>query len=287
MRLRFAYNTNGIQNHRLDDALDLVAEAGYDGVALTLDHHHLDPFAPDLAGRAEKLSNRLEELGLGVVIETGARYLLDPRRKHEPTLVTPDPVARARRIDLLHRAIEVAAILNAEAVSFWAGVPKLGMDLAEAWRWLVEGVAEVVDRAAERDVDAAFEPEPGMLVETVDDYARLVAEVPGLVLALDTGHCLVTGERDPADAVREFSGSLGTVTIEDMRRGEHIHLPFGEGDMAVQEVLGALDEIRFERLICVELSRDSHRAHTMVPKALKYLRWLERRRESEVLGVDG
>ena len=45
-------------------------------------------------------------------------------------------------------------------------------------------------------VVAALEPEPGMLVETVDDWQAL--GIPGLKLALDTGHCLVTGERDPA-----------------------------------------------------------------------------------------
>ena len=36
MTLRFAYNTNGAANHRLDDALHMIADAGYDGVALTL-----------------------------------------------------------------------------------------------------------------------------------------------------------------------------------------------------------------------------------------------------------
>ena len=35
MSLRYAYNTNGAANHRLDDALHLIAGAGYDGVALT------------------------------------------------------------------------------------------------------------------------------------------------------------------------------------------------------------------------------------------------------------
>ena len=61
-----------------------------------------------------------------------------------------------------------------------------------------------------------------MLIETVDDFAAL--DVPGLRLALDTGHCLVTGEREPAAAVREFADRIGTVSIEDMKRGEHIHL---------------------------------------------------------------
>jgi sugar phosphate isomerase/epimerase len=72
--------------------------------------------------------------------------------------------------------------------------------------------------------------------------------------------------------VAEFSDRIGTVAIEDMARGVHVHLPFGEGDMDVPGVLGALDAIGFDRLVCVELSRESHRADLMVPASLKYLR---------------
>jgi D-psicose/D-tagatose/L-ribulose 3-epimerase len=274
--LRLAYNTNGAANHRLDDALALIAEAGYDGVALTLDHHHLDPYARDLTGRAQALAHRLNGLGLGAVIETGARYLLDPRMKHEPTLVSPEPEGRERRLDFLYRCVEVAGTLDAEAVSFWAGVPREGVDRGEARRWLLEGVAKVAERAGDRGVVVALEPEPGMLVETLDDYAAVAKEVPGLKLALDTGHCLVTGERDPAEAVREFAGSTGTVSIEDMRRGVHEHLPFGEGEMDVPAVLSALEETGFGGLVCVELSRESSRAHAAIPEAIAYLKQAER-----------
>ncbi len=271
-RLRFAYNTNGTASHRLDDALSLMAESGYDGVALTLDHHHFDPFEPDCAVRAARLARRLETLRLGSVIETGARYLLDPRAKHEPTLVTRDPAGRARRVDFLCRAVDVAGTLGSEAVSFWAGVPKAGITRAEAQAWLRAGLEEVCRHAERAGVTVALEPEPGMLVETVDDYAALARDLPGLTLALDLGHCLVTGERDPAAAAREFAGSIGTVSIEDMKRGEHVHLAFGEGDMDIPGILDALEEIAFSRLVCVELSRDSHRADTMVPQALRYLK---------------
>lgn len=270
MSLRFAYNTNGAANHRLDDAIDLIAEAGYDGVALTLDIHHLDPFAETWAREAERVASRLERLGLGSVIETGARFLLDPKAKHEPTLVTADAAARARRIGFLKRAIEIGAILKSEAVSFWAGVPKPGVDPAEARHWLRDGLHEVVACARENGVVPCLEPEPGMLIETLDDFAGL--QVEGLCLALDTGHCLVTGEREPAAAVAEFAPRIGTVAIEDMARGAHVHLPFGEGDMDVPGVLDALEGIGFGKLVCVELSRESHRADTMIPKALDYLR---------------
>lgn len=270
MRLRFAFNTNGAANHRLDDALTLIAEAGYDGVALTLDIHHLDPYDPDFLLNVRHFAKRLLALNLGCVVETGARFLLDPRAKHEPTLLSPDPDGRARRIDFLTRALTVVAETGGEAMSFWAGVPKPGVTKDQARGWLIEGVTEIVRIAEAMGVTAALEPEPGMLIETVDDWKAL--GLPGLKLALDTGHCLVTGERDPAAAVREFAAELGTVTIEDMKRGAHVHLPFGEGDMDVRSVLAALQEVEFAKLICVELSRESHRADVMIPASLAALR---------------
>jgi len=271
MNLRYAYNTNGLTSHRLDDALALLADTGYDGVALTLDVGHHDPFAPGLAGRTTALARRLGDLGLGSVVETGARFLLDPRRKHQPTLVSAEPDGRARRVAYLRTCIDVGADLGSEAVSFWAGVPAPGLDRGECWRWLVDGVAQVTEHAEARGVVAAFEPEPGMLVEDCDDWCRLVTEAPGLTLALDTGHCLVSGRWAPADAVRAFAGQLGTVAIEDMPRGRHEHRPPGEGDMDFPAVLGALRDVDYRGLVCLELSRDAHRADTLVPAALTAL----------------
>ena len=55
MSLRLAYVTNGLTGHRLEDALRFLAESGYDGVALTLDHLHFDPYAPAMPARAARL----------------------------------------------------------------------------------------------------------------------------------------------------------------------------------------------------------------------------------------
>ena len=96
--------------------------------------------------------------------------------------------------------------------------------------------------------------------------------MPDLTLALDTGHCLVTQDIDPADAVRRYASRLGTVSLEDMRRGVHVHLPFGEGDMDVPGVLDALDQVGFDRLVCVELSRESPMADKAIPGSIAWLR---------------
>src|SRR5687767_9409336 len=102
------YNTNGLAHHAPEDALRLLAEIGYRSVALTLAHGLLTPFAPNLARRVAEMQDLLEELGLRSVVETGARFLLDPRVKHEPTLVSADLGGRARRVDFLRRVVDIA-----------------------------------------------------------------------------------------------------------------------------------------------------------------------------------
>lgn len=272
MSLRLAYNTNGASSHRLDDAIALIADSGYQGVALTLDHHHLDPFADNWRRHTEELCRRLDDLGLGTVIETGARYLLDPREKHEPTLLHPAPEGRARRVEFLARAIEIASILGSETVSFWAGVPKPEVDRDQAMKWLHDGIALVCDHADEAGVTVSLEPEPGMLVETVADYRMVAERHPSLRLALDTGHCLVTQDIAPDAAIRSHAEAIGTISVEDMKIGDHTHLPFGSGDVDLPAVVGALHDIAFTGLVCVEYSRESPRAHLAIPEAAAALR---------------
>jgi len=275
MQLRYAYNTNGAANHRLSDALNLIADSGYDGVALTLDHHHFDPFEAEFGRRAEQLAKTLSELNLGLVIETGARFLLNPLKKHSPTLISPSAEGRRKRVEFLKLAIDLAKITGAEAVSFWAGAPRAEVSGEQANIYLREGLRQICEYAELKEVCLALEPEPGMLVETVADFQKLGAEFPTLKIALDTGHCLANDEGEPDAAIVEMREKIGTVAVEDMRRGVHEHLFFGEGDMNIAAVLAALKEIDFRKLVSVELSRHSHCADRIIPAAIEFLRETE------------
>lgn len=275
-QLRFAYNSNGCNNHRLYDALDLIAEAGYDGVALTLDWQHLDPFAEDWQQQTEKLKKRLDELNLDSVIETGARYLLDPREKHEPTFLNPQQEGRDHRLAFLKRAVDIAAILEAEAVSFWAGVKQEQVSARDAQAYLKTGINALSAYAEMKKVTLAMEPEPGMLIETLADLEHLNKELDiQIPLALDVGHVWVTGEMEPAEAVNNYAKQSATAAIEGMNKGVHIHLPVTEGDMDVPRIITAFQQQNYEKLICVELSRESHRAHKAIFESISALRNME------------
>ena len=58
---------------------------------------------------------------------------------------------------------------------------------------------------------------------------------------------------------------------EDMRKGIHEHLQFGEGEIDFIEVFKALKDIKYTGLINVELSRHSRNAVEAAGQAFEYL----------------
>lgn len=235
---------------------------------------HLDPLAPDLAARTRQVARRLDALGLDVTVETGARYVLDPRRKHGPSLLDPDPDDRARRVDLLLRAVGIAADLGAHAVHCFSGITPAGTDTETAWQRLAATFAPVLDAAATAGVPLAVEPEPGHLLATLADFHRLrraLGDPESLGLTLDIGHCQCLEPLPPAACVRAAAPWLRHVQIEDMRRGVHEHLPFGEGEIDFPSVLGAVADTGYQGLTVVELPRHSHAGPHYAEQSLPFL----------------
>ena len=280
---RLGYNTNGLAHHRLDDALALLADNGYEGVALTLDVQHLDPFA-STPSEVEAVRKRAEELGLSLAVETGARYVLDPKVKHAPNLLDETPEGRGRRVDFYARAAKIAAGLGAEVVSIWAGAASDGLT-AEAeggerrealWARLVEGTQRTLEACEDNGVTLCFEPEPGMFIERPGGFLELKEGLgpdgEALGLTLDVGHLLCTNDLPVGDQVRSLAEHIQHVHLDDIADGVHEHRMFGEGDLDLQEVLSALSEIGFEGMAAVELSRDSHRGAAAAADAMACLR---------------
>jgi sugar phosphate isomerase/epimerase len=277
VNLRLGYNTNGFAHHRLKDAIAILAELGYESIALTLDHHALNPFDADWQRQAAVIRGLLERHRLTCVVETGARFLLDPRRKHQPTLLSPEAAERERRFDFLRRSIDVAAELGAQAVSSWSGTAASDEPEDVLFARLAEGCRRLCAAAEAKRMPLAFEPEPGMVIDTMAKFARLHKAVadPLFGLTIDIGHLHCMGETPIADHLRKWGHLLRNVHIEDMRQGVHEHLMFGEGEIDFPPVLRALQEIGYAGGVHVELSRHSHDAVKTARQALAFLRGVQ------------
>jgi sugar phosphate isomerase/epimerase len=269
----WGYNTNGFAEHRLCDAIEILWMLGYESVAITLNHHALNPRGPDLAQEIAEIRNQLGGHGMRSVIETGARFLLDPMHKHEPGLLAPAPLDRAIRLDFLRRAINIASELGSDCVSFWSGTPTNEPRQVQYHR-LRDVCLHLCDYAESRQVRLAFEPEPGMLVERMEEYAELASSIDRGVfgLTLDVGHVHCLGDGDCAGHIARFRERLWNVHIEDMRRGRHEHLMFGEGDMDFGPIFSAFEETEYAGAVHVELSRHSYDAFNAARRAMEFLR---------------
>jgi sugar phosphate isomerase/epimerase len=136
-----------------------------------------------------------------------------------------------------------------------------------------------LEHAARQDVTLAFEPEPGMFIDTLGSYADLLEELAKtrvdssrLRLTMDIGHLHCLGEVPIAERIRDWADRLATIHLEDMRHGVHEHLMFGEGEIEFQPVFAALTEIRYSGLVNIELSRHSHDGADVARRAYNYLR---------------
>jgi sugar phosphate isomerase/epimerase len=268
------YNTNGFASHPLDAALRLIAELGYRSVGITLDHMHLNPYAGGHDADVAEAAALCRQLGLVPVVETGARYLLDPWRKHRPTLLDDTAAGRAHRMDFLERAVRVAERLGAGVVSLWSGEGAGESEALDAR--LCDGLRALCARAADAGVVLALEPEPGHWVEDLAGWERVRARVdhPALRMTLDVGHAHLTEPEGAAAAVRRAAGWIANVHLEGMRRPVHEHLFPGEGDLDLAACVWALRDVGYAGPATLELSRHSHAAVDVARRAREFCRTL-------------
>ncbi|MDA7980206.1 MAG: sugar phosphate isomerase/epimerase [Pirellulales bacterium] len=270
------YNTNGFAHHDPLTAIDLLADLGYRSVALTVDHGLLSP-REDWRPQLDRIRQALARHDMRCVIETGARYLLNPRVKHEPTLVSANAGERAERRRFYEHCILLAAELEADCVSLWSGVVRdestISVEAASVWDRLTIELEQTLDDAAARGVIIGFEPEPGMFIDTMSQFAELTKRLPhpALQLTLDVGHLHCLGETPITEVIERWKARIVNVHIEDMRSGVHEHLRFGDGEMDFPPILQAFAKGSYAGGVHVELSRHSHAAPETAAASMAFL----------------
>jgi len=268
--VKLGYNSNSFRSHRLLEVLPWLADLGYQAVAISPDVGCLDPAETEYS-ELEKVGRLCDRLGLAVVVETGARYILDARRKHRPNLLEVDEQWR-QRLRYLMQMLDWCQALGSSVLSFWSGELPPEQSKEAALQQFERALESLRAKADSAGVSLGLEPEPGHWIGSVGDWAELRQKcaVP-FEMTLDIGHLLVSGEVPVEALIRQNAGSIVNVHVDDMRRGVHHHLALGEGEISWPPVVAALNELPADLPACLELSRDSYRFHELAGRSISFL----------------
>jgi sugar phosphate isomerase/epimerase len=233
---RIGFRTIGFRRFSADTAIRRIAAVGYDGVEICLEHPGLDPEEIDvLRGAALATVAAGESIEVASVSYHGDRDPLPTRWKRA-----------LRSIELASSMGTGTLIVNSPRPG-----PDAPDDLEEQFH---EQLERQLERAERLGVILAMEPEPGLLIDDVDDMLRLIERMDSehLRVNLDVGHAFLT-EDDVPGAIMRLGDLIVGAHIEDMPSGEHRHLVPGEGDMDLPAVLEALDATGFNGWLTVDL----------------------------------
>ena len=181
----------------------------------------------------------------------------DARQKYwHPSWIEPDPHYRRVRVDHTVRALTLAKELGATCVTTEPGGPvPAGASWAAALADFVETLKPVVAHAEREGVKLLVEPEPGLLIETADQYLEFAGHIasPMLGLNFDIGHFFCVHD-DPAATVRKLAPLIDHVHLEDIAATRvHHHLIPGDGVIDFAGTLAALKEVGYAGWVTVEL----------------------------------
>jgi sugar phosphate isomerase/epimerase len=113
-----------------------------------------------------------------------------------------------------------------------------------------------------------------MFIDTLERFATFYERLhhQALGLTIDIGHLVCQGEVPVSTHLVRWKDLLWNVHIEDMRRGYHEHLFFGEGEVNFADVFAGLRQAGYSGGVYVELSRHSYDAVATAQKAYTFLR---------------
>jgi sugar phosphate isomerase/epimerase len=270
--MEFAFSANAFRDYGPVETVEVLADAGYDGVELLFDQPHLYPpraTDEDVAEVREALIDN------DIAVSNCNAFMLTAIEGfHHPSYVEPDVGYRQKRIDYTRAALELADAFDAEYISIEPGGP-IPDDKSREWalETFVESLGKVIPTAEDLGVDLLVEPEPDLLIETTDQFLELMEMVdsPAVGCNFDAGHLFCVGE-DPAAAVETLGEYTRHYHIEDIPADRsHEHTQLGDGAMDIDGFLEAVDDSGYDGFVTVELYPYQETAEETAREAMAYL----------------
>jgi len=256
--MRLAFSTNAYMNYSFEEAAERIAAIGYEGLELMADVPHAWPAGLlEPAKRAIRAAMDRHKLTFSNVNAFMMNAVADHRQPYwYPSFIEPDEGYRRVRIDHTRRALDLCAELGAPHITTEPGGPLApGQSRSEAIDLFVESLKPLAEHAHERGVLLLIEPEPGLLLETTDQYLEVAERLnaPSIGLNFDVGHAFCVGEEIPAQ-IAKLAGQIRHYHFEDIAATRvHHHLVPGTGAIPFPEVFEAIRRTGYDGWLTVEL----------------------------------
>ncbi len=273
MSIQFGFSMNAFREYSTVEAIDAVADAGYDGIELLFDQPFLyPPAATD--EEYDEVRAALERTGLDIS-NCNAFMLTAIEDFHHPSFIEVDEDYRRRRVEYTLDSLDAAAELGCDHISIEPGGPLPdGKSREWAMETFVSGLEELAVKAENVGVDVLVEPEPDLLIETSMQFLDVIERVDSDRIAcnFDAGHLYCVGE-DPAELVETLSPYTKHYHLEDIPESrEHDHTQLGDGAMNIDAFLEAVEDSGYDGYVTVELYPYQETAAETARGAMDYLR---------------
>jgi sugar phosphate isomerase/epimerase len=256
--MKLAFSTNAYLNFSFADAVRRIAAIGYRGVEIMADVPHAWP-AFMLPEQKQAIRDALAANGLAISnVNSFMMHAINDRRQRywHPSWIEPDSNYRAIRVDHTKRALTMARELGAACITTEPGGPvAAGESWTAALKLFVQEIKPVAEHAEKVGVLLLVEPEPGLLIETSEQFEEFMRHIdsPAVGLNFDIGHMYCVGE-DPAVALKRLAPFVRHIHLEDIAATRvHQHLVPGAGAVNFTEVLRAIRAIGYDGWVTVEL----------------------------------
>lgn len=256
--MRLAFSTNAYMRFPFEEAAARIADIGYDGLELMADVPHAWP-AGLLEGPKRAIREAMARSGLAFsnVNAFMMNAIADHRQPYwYPSFIEPDIGYRRVRIDHTRRALTLCAELGAPHITTEPGGPLApGQRRHEAIDLFVEVLKPLAEHAERENVLLLIEPEPGLLLETTDQYLEVAERVnaPSIGLNFDVGHAYCVSEDIPR-AIAKLAPHIRHFHLEDIAATRvHHHLVPGTGAIDFKEVITAIRATGYDGWLTVEL----------------------------------
>ena len=256
--MRLAFSTNAYMRFPFDEAAARIAEIGYEGLELMADVPHAWP-AGLLEGPKQGIRDAMARNGLRFsnVNAFMMNAIADHRQPYwYPSFIEPDEGYRRVRIDHTKRALSLCAELGAPHITTEPGGPIApGQTRAQAMDLFVEALKPLAEHAENCGVLLLVEPEPGLLIETTEEYLEVAERVnaPSIGLNFDVGHAFCMGE-DLTEQIARMARHTRHYHLEDIAATRvHHHMIPGLGAIDFPAVVNAIRDTGYDGWLTVEL----------------------------------